>query len=145
MVKFIALFEVITKERQKNCDIVLHINQNCKRFYVFLLSALIQVSYILPLYFDRSRPYERRFSRCFGRGPESQEGACESLKGLISILSHRCFILIFSFFGGIFNYFQFIQKNNYVKFTQTFELCLSLLCIKHMLSRHSTAQEIKHS
>jgi hypothetical protein len=37
------------------------------------------------------------------RGPENQEGACESLKGPIDI-SYRHFILIFTYFSGV--YFQ---------------------------------------
>ena len=55
--------------------------------------------------------------------------------------------MFYFYFFCIFNYFLFIQKNNYVRFTQTSELCLSLLCIKDVtvLSRHSAAKAIKHS
>ena len=57
------------------------------------------------------------------RGPESQGGACESLQIPI-YLSHRRLILIFSQFWRVFSTFQFIQQNNYVKFTQISEFCL---------------------
>jgi hypothetical protein len=50
------------------------------------------------------------------RDPESQDGACESLKR---------------------------QFNKYTSCCINW-LCLSLLCIKYMLSGHSVAQEIKH-
>jgi len=58
------------------------------------------------------------------------------------LLSHICFYLDFSVFLSIFSLFR---KNNYVKLTSSSELCLSLLCIKDMLCRHSAAKEIKHS
>ena len=56
------------------------------------------------------------------RGPESQEGACESLKGPVALAID----VLFRFF--------------YISFW----IFPTILNIKYMLSGHSAAQEIKH-
>ena len=90
------------------------------------------------------RPYERGVQPVHRRGPESQEGGLWISEGS-HIIGHRCFILIFFIFCVFSSIFSLFRKYNYVKFPLISELCLSLLCIKDMLSRHSAAQEIKHS
>ena len=50
------------------------------------------------------------FSRYIARGPGSQEGACEYLKGPIALAMD----VLFCFGGGVFLVYL---ENNYVKFT----------------------------
>ena len=61
------------------------------------------------------------------RGPESHEGACDSLMYPHSLSQRRFILIFFHFLGGILNYFWFIQKNNCVKITWTYEFCLLII------------------
>jgi hypothetical protein len=67
-------------------------------------------------------PIRGGFSRYIGPGPESQEEACESLKGPVALAID----VLFRFFYISFWVFSTISS------------------IKYMLSGHSAAQEIKH-
>jgi hypothetical protein len=64
-------------------------------------------------------------------GPESQEGACESLKGPIALAIDVLF-LFFYFLGVFSTIFSLFRKNNYVKFHKTCEFWL--LIITHTYS-----------
>ena len=84
------------------------------------------------------------------RGPESKEGACKSLKGPIALAIDVNLFWFFDCFGfflfsTIFSlYWLFFRQLKQVTPCCINWICLSLLCIKYMLSGHSAAQEIKH-
>jgi len=88
---------------------------------LFLITQCILTEiFLLSLYWDTYNTICSRHDGCQGlseggggssagtsvRGPESREGACESLKGL----SHRRFILIFSFFLVFATIFSLFRK-----------------------------------